>query len=72
MARVFSLFQAAASCSRNCLGQSKSGLGCNVKRSIMYENAAFCLPEEYSSVVRYSVPLRFDKLCFLQELYLQA
>ena len=40
-----------------------------VRRSIMYEKAAFCSPEEYSSVARWSVPLKFDKLCFLQEFY---
>ena len=38
----------------------------------MYENAVFCSPEEYSSVARLSVPLKFDKLCFLQEFYLQV
>ena len=31
-----------------------------VRRSIMYEKAAFCLPEEYSSVTRLPVPLKFD------------
>ena len=43
-----------------------------VRRSIMYEKAAFCSPEEYNSVARQSVPLKFDKLCFLQEFYSQV
>ena len=38
----------------------------------MYEKAAFCSPEENSSVARQSVPLKFDKLCFRQEFYLQV
>ena len=42
-----------------------------VKHSIMYEKAAFCSPEEYNSVAWYSVPLKFDKLYFLQEFYSQ-
>ena len=33
-----------------------------VRCSIMYEKAAFCSPEEYSSVARLSVPLKFDFL----------
>ena len=38
----------------------------------MYEKAAFCSPEEYSCVARYSVPLKFDsELSFLQEFYSQ-
>ena len=43
-----------------------------VRRSIMYEKAAFCSPEEISSVALLSGPLKFDKLGFLQELYLQV
>ena len=43
-----------------------------VRRSIMYENAAFCSPEDCSSVAQQSVPLKFDKLCFLQEFYSQV
>ena len=43
-----------------------------VRRSIMYEKAAFCSPEEDSSVARQSVPLKFDKLGFLHEFYLQV
>ena len=42
-----------------------------VRRTIMYEIAAFCSPEEhaseYSSVTRLSVALNFGKLCFLEE-----
>ena len=38
----------------------------------MYEKAALCSLQEYSSVARQSVPLKFDKLCFLQEFYLQV
>ena len=38
----------------------------------MYEKAAFYSPEENSSVAQQSVPLKFDKLCFLQEFYLQV
>ena len=44
----------------NQLGQSelprpiKIRLRMYVRRSIMYEKAAFCSPEEYSSVARYS------------------
>ena len=43
-----------------------------VRRSIMYENAEFCSPEEYCSVAQQSVPLKFVKLCFLEEFYLQV
>ena len=38
----------------------------------MYEKAVFCSPEEYSSVAQESVPLKFDKLFFLQEFYSQV
>ena len=42
-----------------------------VRCSIMYEKAAFCSLEENSSVA-IIVSLKFDKLCFLQEFYLQV
>ena len=42
----------------------RPGMYLYVRRSIMYEKVAFCSPEQYSSV---DVPLKFDKLCFLQE-----
>ena len=43
-----------------------------VRRSIMYEKAVFCSPEENSSTAWFSVPLKFDKLRFLHEFYLQV
>ena len=49
----------------NCLGQSKIRPRMYARRSIMYENAAFCSLEESSSVARQSVPLKFDKQYFL-------
>ena len=41
-----------------------------VRRSIMYEKTAFWSPEENSSSSQSH--LKFDKLCFLQEFYLQV